>query len=86
VLAVKIREGLSFAQTAKRFSIGIASVVRRNARLAPKPYQRRAPVKLDMAALAQDVRDPQDAYQHERAARGFAEDNLAGAAAARGDI
>ena len=69
VLAVKEREDLTFAETAARFAVGIASVVRWSARLMPKPYERHAPGKIDLAALMQDVRDHPDAYQHERAAR-----------------
>jgi transposase len=69
VLAVKDREGLTFAEAAERFSVGIASLVRWSARLEPKRYERRAPGKIDLAALAQDVRDDPDAFQHERAAR-----------------
>ena len=41
VLQVKKRGGLSFAQTAERFSVGIASVKRWSKRLDPKPYERR---------------------------------------------
>lgn len=69
VLAVKDRESLTFAEAAERFSIGIASLVRWSARLEPKPYERRAPGKIDLAALAQDVCNEPDAFQHERAAR-----------------
>jgi len=69
VLRVKDSEGLSFARTADRFSIGIASVKRWSKRLEPKPYARKKPRKLDPETLAQDVRDHPDAYQYERAAR-----------------
>ena len=69
VLAVKDREGLTFAEAAERFSIGIASLVRWSARLEPKRYERRAPGKIDLAALARDVRENPDAVRHERAAR-----------------
>ena len=69
VLRVKDSEGLSFARTAARFSVGIASVKRWSKRLEPKPYARKKPRKLDPEKLAQDVRDYPDAYQYERAAR-----------------
>lgn len=69
VLSVRDHEGLSFAQTAGRFSVGIASIKRWSKRLQPKPYERKAIRKLDPEALAQDVRDHPDAYQHERARR-----------------
>ena len=69
VLQVKKRGGLSFAQTAERFSVGIASVKRWSKRLDPKPYERRKIRRIDPEKLAQDVRDHPDAYQYERAAR-----------------
>ena len=69
VLRVKDVEGLSFARTADRFSVGIASVKRWSKRLEPKPCARKRPRKLDPEKLAQDVCDHPDAYQYERAAR-----------------
>ena len=69
VLATKARDKLTFPETAARFSIGIASLVRWSRDIEPKPYRRRRGLKIDMEALAQDVRDHPDAYQHERAAR-----------------
>lgn len=69
VLAVKDREKLTFAATAARFSIGIASLVRWSKQIEPKAYVRRRGLKIDLDALARDVRDHPDAYQHERAAR-----------------
>lgn len=68
-MQVKDAGGLSFAQAADRFSVGIASVKRWSNRLEPKPYVRKKPRKLDPDKLAQDVRDHPDAYQYERAAR-----------------
>jgi len=67
VLSVREKEGLSFAQTAGRFSVGIASIKRWSKRLEPKPYDRKTIRKLDPAELAQNVRDYPDMYQHERA-------------------
>ena len=69
VLAVKDREGLTFSQTAKRFSVGIASLVRWSGKLEPKAYRRERGLKIDLEKLAQDVRKHPDAYQYERAAR-----------------
>ena len=68
VLSIREKEGLSFEQTAERFGVGVASVVRWAKRLEPdqsKPRKR----KIDMNALRQDVIDYPDAYQYERAAR-----------------
>ena len=69
VLRIKARDDLSFAQVAARFSVGVASVKRWSKRVEPKPYERRKGIKIDLEALAQDVRDHPDAYQYERAAR-----------------
>ncbi len=69
VHGVKDREGLSFAQTSQRFSVGIASLVRWSACLEPKVHCRKKGLKIDLEKLAQDVRDDPDAYQYERAAR-----------------
>ena len=68
VLALKEREGLTFAQTADRFAVGIASVMRWSGKLKPKPYRQERGLKIDLDALALDVRDHLDAYQYERAA------------------
>ena len=69
ILRVKDLDALSFAQTARRFSVGIASIKRWSKCVEPKPYVRKKPRKLDPEALARDVRDRPDAYQYERAAR-----------------
>ena len=69
VLAVKERDGLTFAEAAERFSVGIASLVRWSGRLEPRVYRRERGLKIGLEKLAQDVRDHPDAYQHERAAR-----------------
>lgn len=69
VLDVKEREGLTFGHAARRFSIGIASLVRWNKEIEPKSYRREKGLKIDLERLQQDVRDYPDAYQYERAAR-----------------
>jgi transposase len=69
VLAVKEREGLTYTQAAARFSVGEASIVRWNKSIEPRPYQRRKGLKIDLQALARDVREHPDAYQYERAER-----------------
>jgi transposase len=68
VLKVRAIEGLSIADVAARFDIGIATVVRWLKRIEAKPhgFRRR---KVDIEQLAQDIRDYTDAYQYERAAR-----------------
>ena len=69
VLRIKERDGLSFAQAADRFCVGVASVKRWSKRLDPKPYNRSKGLKIDLEKLAQDVLDHPDDYQYERAVR-----------------
>lgn len=69
VLSIREKEGLTFDETAERFSVGIASLKRWSKRLVPKRYERRNVRKIDLGALARDVRDHPDDYQYERAAR-----------------
>lgn len=69
VLAVKDRDGLTFAQASARFSVGVASLVRWSNQIEPKPYRRERGLKLDLEKLAEDVQDDPDAYQYERAKR-----------------
>lgn len=68
VLSVRKKEGLTIAQVAARFDIGVASVVRWLKRPEPKVHGHRRR-KIDMDALARDVEKYPDAYQSERAAR-----------------
>ncbi len=69
VLSVRDKEGLTFSQTAARFSVGIASLTRWAKSPEPKGTREGRPRKIDLDKLAQDVRDDPDAYQYERAAR-----------------
>ena len=68
VLLVREQEGLSIAQVAKRFGVGVSSVVRWLKDIHPKPAKTRKR-KIDLEALAQDVRDYPDDFQYERAQR-----------------
>ncbi|MFV0385803.1 IS630 transposase-related protein [Paracoccus sp. (in: a-proteobacteria)] len=69
VLSVREKEGLTFAETATRFSVGVASLTRWAKSPEPKATREGRPRKVDLEKLAQDVRDHPDAYQYERAAR-----------------
>ena len=69
VLDVKERENLTFGHAARRFSVGIASLVRWSKKIEPKIYRREKGLKIDLENLRQDVRDYPDAYQYERASR-----------------
>src|SRR5690606_40596632 len=69
VLSVREQEGLTIAQAAARFGVGIANVARWIKNPIPKETRNKPATKIDMAALARDVREYPDAYQAERARR-----------------
>ena len=69
VLEVRAREGLTIAQVAARFDVGVASVVRWLQSPVPKARRNKKATRIDMAALERDVREHPDAFQYERAAR-----------------
>jgi transposase len=69
VLSVRDREGLTIADVARRFNVGIASVVRWLKRPEPQRTRIKPATKIDRIALARDVREHPDAYLHERAKR-----------------
>ena len=68
VLSVRKKEGLTIAEVAARFDVGVASVTRwvKNIHRKPQGFRQR---KIDLEVLRQDVRDYPDAYQYERAKR-----------------
>jgi len=68
VLSVREKEGLTIAEVAERFGVGIASVVRwiKNIEQKPQGFRKR---KIDLDVLMRDIEDYPDAYQYERAAR-----------------
>lgn len=69
VLKVKEEEKLSVAETATRFGISLASVVRWRKNVVPKVSRHKAATKIDMEALKKDIATYPDAYQYERAER-----------------
>jgi len=69
VLSVREKEGLTIAQVAKRFCVGVASVTRWLKNPNPKQTRNKPATKIDMEALAHDVLEHPDAYQYERARR-----------------
>ena len=69
VLSVKEKENLTIEETAKRFSIGTASVIRWSSKLEPCLTRNRTATKITAEALLKDVEMYPDAYQYERAAR-----------------
>lgn len=69
VFRVKQDEQLTYEETAKRFKIGKASLVRWNRELEPKKNRNKPAIKIDMAVLKADVINYPDSFQYERAAR-----------------
>jgi transposase len=67
VLEIKERDGLSLEEAALRFSISESSVFRWSKRLEPCRTRNKPATKIDMDALAHDVEQNPDAFQHERA-------------------
>jgi transposase len=69
VLSVREKEGLTIAQVAKRFCVGVASVTRWIKTPDPKTTRNKPATKIDMTMLEADVRMHPDSYQAERAKR-----------------
>lgn len=69
ILAVKESAGLSLKATSERFCVGVASLSRWLRKIEPQTTRHKPATKLDMDALAEDVRVNPDAYQRERAVR-----------------
>lgn len=69
VLSVCEKEGLTIAEVANRFCVGVASVTRWLKNPDPKLRRHKPATKIDMEALAEDVRAYPDAYPYERAQR-----------------
>ena len=68
VLSIKQQYQLTFSETAERFGVSQASVVRWSRNIKPKRTRNKPTVKLNWEALAQDVDEHPDSYQYERAA------------------
>ena len=69
VLAIKEQEGLTQAEAAERFGVGLASITRWNKCLESKGTRTKPATKIDMKALEEDVKMYPDGYQYERSAR-----------------
>jgi transposase len=67
VLDTRQREGLSLAKVAKRFGVGLTTVVSWQMRIEPKRTRNKPTTKIDMEALRLDVERNPDTYQRERA-------------------
>lgn len=69
VLAIREKEGLSLAKVAKRFGVGLNSVMRWSKNIEAKKTRNKPATRVDMEALKRDIEQYPDAYQYERAAR-----------------
>ena len=69
VLSVREKEGLTIAEVAARFCVGVASVVRWLRNPDPRRTRNKPATKIDMEELASDILEHPDAYQYERARR-----------------
>lgn len=68
ILTIRCEEGLSMAEVAKRFGVGVASVMRWSKNIECIKKRNRS-TKIDMEAIKKDVETYPDAYQSERAGR-----------------
>lgn len=69
VLAIREKEGLSLAKVAKRFGVGLNSVMRWSKNVEAKTTRNKPATRIDMEALKRDIEQHPDAYQYERAGR-----------------
>ncbi|MGL5720282.1 MAG: IS630 transposase-related protein [Alphaproteobacteria bacterium] len=69
VLQVQQDQGLTYAQTAQRFGIGVNTLVCWHRRLLPITQRQVNPYKIASQALLEDVQQYPDAYYHERGLR-----------------
>lgn len=67
VFKIKQQERLTFEQTSDRFGIPMRTLFRWQQRIEPTLKRNKPSTKIDMNALAKDVKDHPDHYQHERA-------------------
>jgi transposase len=68
VLSIKEKESLTFKETAKRFCLGMTSLVRWTHNINPKRKREKPATKINMENLRKHVEEYPDAYQYERAA------------------
>ena len=67
ILSIKKMEGLTFVETGKRFGMSPNTMFKWTKRIEPKKSWGKGSIKIDMAALAKDVKENPDLYQYERA-------------------
>ncbi|NJO16452.1 MAG: transposase [Thioploca sp.] len=66
VLSIKQQDQLTFSETAQRFGVGQATVVRWSQHIEPKRTRNKPTVKLNGEALAQDVEEHPDSTGRNR--------------------
>lgn len=69
VLEIRKKEELSIAKIARRFGIGLSTVMRWTKNIEVKKTRNKPATRVDMEALKRDIELYPDAYQYERAAR-----------------
>ena len=69
VFKVKQKEALTFQEVSDRFDIPIRTLFRWQRRIKPKTKRNKPSTKINMDALAKDVENNPDHYQHQRANR-----------------
>ena len=69
VLALKDKEGLSFAEVSMRFGLSKSAVFRWSKKLEPQRHRNKPWYKIDEAALRGDIEAYPDSYCRERAER-----------------
>lgn len=67
VLAIKEKEKMSFESVSKRFGVGKNTVFVWTKRISSLKNRNRAPTKIPIDKLKEDVEQYSDAYQYERA-------------------
>ena len=69
VLQVKVDEGLSFEDVAKRFGLSKTTVFKWSKNLEPQRFRNKAWKKLSKEGLLDDIKKYPDSYSYERAKR-----------------
>ena len=67
VFKLKQKEELTFQELSDRFDIPIRTLFRWQKRIEPKDKRNKPATKVDMEALAKEVKEHPDLYQYERA-------------------
>ena len=67
VFKLKQKEELTFQELSDRFDIPIRTLFRWQKRIEPKGKSNKPATKVDMEALAKEVKEHPDLYQYERA-------------------